>query len=186
MVPHSRHTAIRREDIVNTPELKILAESEQAGVYAVSTDGGRQIFITGHSEYDPDTLEKEYLRDKNAGLPIHVPYNYYPDDDDTKEKSYALYNEELSEETTKILLEYRNFFDIVVIFVDNLLDKDSELAFKYFQGFTNIKSQQPFIFFLTKKDKNPDVTSLFKFYTYEYFDQINEIIYFRQNNQTID
>ena len=85
MVPHSRHTAIRREDIVNTPELKILAESEQAGVYAVSTDGGRQIFITGHSEYDPDTLEKAYLRDKNAGLPIHVPYNYYPDDDDTKE-----------------------------------------------------------------------------------------------------
>ena len=99
------------------------------------------------------------------------------DDDDTKEKSYALYNEELSEETTKILLEYRNFFDIVVIFVDNLLDKDSELAFKYFQGFTNIKSQQPFIFFLTKKDKNPDVTSLFKFYTYEYFDKRNVFAY---------
>lgn len=84
MVPHSRHTGIRREDIVNTPELKILAESDMAGVYAISTDEGRQIFITGHSEYDPDTLEKEYLRDKNAGMPIHVPYNYYPDDDDTK------------------------------------------------------------------------------------------------------
>ena len=84
MVPHSRHTGISREEIINTPELKILAESEEAGVYAISTDEGRQIFITGHSEYDPDTLEKEYLRDKNAGLPIHVPYNYYPNDDDTK------------------------------------------------------------------------------------------------------
>ena len=84
MVPHSRHTAIRREDIVKTGRLKILAESEEAGVYAISTDGGRQVFITGHSEYDPDTLEKEYLRDKKAGLPIHVPFNYYPGDDDTK------------------------------------------------------------------------------------------------------
>ena len=84
MVPHSRHTAISKEDVLNVPDLKILAESEEAGVYAISTDLGRQIFITGHSEYDPDTLEKEYLRDKNAGLPIHVPYNYYPDDDDTK------------------------------------------------------------------------------------------------------
>ena len=84
MVPHSRHTTIRKEDILATNKLKILAESEMAGVYAVSTDGGRQVFITGHSEYDPDTLEKEYLRDKAAGLPIHVPFNYYPDDDDTK------------------------------------------------------------------------------------------------------
>lgn len=84
MVPHSRHTGIRKEDVLKVKELKILAESERAGVYAISTDGGRQLFITGHSEYDPDTLEKEYLRDKNAGLPIHVPENYYPDDDDTK------------------------------------------------------------------------------------------------------
>ncbi len=84
MVPHSRHTTIRKEDIEAEPALKILAESEDAGVYAISTDGGRQIFITGHSEYDTDTLEKEYLRDKNAGLPIHVPFHYYPDDDDTK------------------------------------------------------------------------------------------------------
>lgn len=65
-------------------KLKILASSEQAGVYAMATEGGRQIFITGHSEYDAGTLESEYLRDKNAGLPIHVPENYYPDDDDTK------------------------------------------------------------------------------------------------------
>ncbi len=84
MVPHSRHTAILKEDIEKVGSLKILAESEEAGVYAFSTDGGRQIFITGHSEYDPETLEKEYLRDKDAGLPIEVPKNYYPDDDDTK------------------------------------------------------------------------------------------------------
>ena len=84
MVPHSRHTAVRREDLEKCPSLKILASSEKAGVYALSTEGGRQVFITGHSEYDADTLEKEYLRDKNAGLPIHVPENYYPNDDDTK------------------------------------------------------------------------------------------------------
>ena len=84
MVPHSRHTTIRKEEVKACRYLKILAESEKAGVYAVSTDEGRQIFITGHSEYDTDTLEKEYLRDKNAGLPIHVPENYYPDDDDSR------------------------------------------------------------------------------------------------------
>ena len=84
MVPHSRHTTVRREDIEAHPELKILASSPEAGVYAVSTENGRQIFITGHSEYDPRTLEKEYLRDKNLGLPIKVPKNYYPGDDDTR------------------------------------------------------------------------------------------------------
>ena len=84
MVPHSRHTTVRREDIDRCSKLKILASSEQAGVYAMATEGGRQIFITGHSEYDARTLEAEYLRDKNAGLPIHVPENYYPDNDDTK------------------------------------------------------------------------------------------------------
>ena len=84
-VPHSRHTTVRREDIEAVPELKILASSEKCGVYAVMNKGGRQIFVTGHSEYDPETLEKEYQRDKNQGLPIHVPENYYPDDDDTKE-----------------------------------------------------------------------------------------------------
>lgn len=84
MVPHSRHTTIRREDVEKIPELKILASSEEAGIYAIATDRGRQIFITGHSEYDADTLEREYRRDKNAGLPIQIPKNYYPDDDDTK------------------------------------------------------------------------------------------------------
>lgn len=84
-VPHSRHTTIKREDIEKVPELKILSTSPQAGVYAISTKNGRQIFITGHSEYDPGTLRKEYLRDKNAGLPIEMPENYFPDNDDTKE-----------------------------------------------------------------------------------------------------
>ncbi len=84
MVPHSRHTTVLREDVEKVPELKILASSEEAGIYALATDRGRQIFITGHSEYDPDTLEREYLRDKNAGLPIEVPKNYYPNDDDTR------------------------------------------------------------------------------------------------------
>jgi homoserine O-succinyltransferase len=83
-VPHSRHTTVAREDIEAVPELKILASSEEAGVYAVTTKGGYQIFITGHSEYDPLTLEKEYKRDKNLGLPISVPKNYYPNDDDTQ------------------------------------------------------------------------------------------------------
>ena len=83
-VPHSRHTTIDRADIEAVPELKILASSEEAGIYAVATDKGRQIFITGHSEYDADTLRLEYERDKNAGLPIDVPKNYFPGDDDTK------------------------------------------------------------------------------------------------------
>lgn len=85
MVPQSRHTTILREDVEKVPELKILASSKEAGVYVMMTEGGRQIFVTGHSEYDPDTLKKEYFRDKNAGLPIEVPKNYFPDDDDTKE-----------------------------------------------------------------------------------------------------
>ena len=84
-VPHSRHTTVLREDIEKVWDLRIIASSPEAGVYAVQTKGGRQIFVTGHSEYDPDTLRKEYLRDKNLGLPIHPPVNYFPDDDDTRE-----------------------------------------------------------------------------------------------------
>lgn len=83
LVPHSRHTTVLREDIEKVPELRILSTSKEAGIYAVSTDGGRQIFITGHSEYDADTLKKEYLRDKNAGLPIELPVNYFPQNNDT-------------------------------------------------------------------------------------------------------
>ncbi len=84
-VPHSRHTTVRREDIEAVPGLRVLASSPQAGAYAISNKEGRQIFITGHSEYDPETLRTEYLRDKNLGLPIDVPENYFPDDDDTKD-----------------------------------------------------------------------------------------------------
>ena len=84
MVPHSRHTTIHRADIEAVPELKIAAESDEAGVYAVFTAGGKQVFLTGHSEYDPDTLKKEYFRDKNLGLPIAVPKNYFPNDDDSQ------------------------------------------------------------------------------------------------------
>ena len=82
--PHSRHTTINRAQLEKEPRLKILAESDEAGVYAISTDGGRQIFITGHAEYDPDTLAKEYFRDLEAGLPIEIPKNYFPGDDPTK------------------------------------------------------------------------------------------------------
>ena len=85
LVPHSRHTTVDKSDILACPELKILAQSDIAGVYAVSTARGKQIFITGHSEYDAGTLRQEYLRDKGKGLPIKVPYNYFPNDDDTKE-----------------------------------------------------------------------------------------------------
>lgn len=82
--PHSRHTTVLREDVEKIPGMKIIASSEEAGVYIMLNKEGRQIFVTGHSEYDIDTLEKEYLRDKAAGLPIHVPVNYYPNDDETK------------------------------------------------------------------------------------------------------
>ncbi len=85
MVPHSRHTTISRGEVEAVPELKILASSEEAGIYVISTDKGRQIFVTGHSEYDADTLKNEYLRDKNSGAEIEMPKNYFENDDDTKE-----------------------------------------------------------------------------------------------------
>lgn len=80
-VPHSRHTEIRREDLEKKPELRILSESETSGVYAVSDLSGRQIFLTGHSEYDPLTLKEEYDRDLDRGLPIETPQCYFQDDD---------------------------------------------------------------------------------------------------------
>ncbi len=84
MVPHSRHTTVRRELIEAEPALKILASSEEAGVYAITTKKGRQIFITGHSEYDALTLDAEYRRDLSQGKPIQIPQNYYPGDDPKK------------------------------------------------------------------------------------------------------
>lgn len=84
-VPHSRHTTVKRSDVERVDGLKILASSEKAGIYALMTNGGRQVFIMGHSEYDPGTLRDEYLRDKGKGLDIAVPENYFPDDDPEKE-----------------------------------------------------------------------------------------------------
>ena len=83
-VPHSRHTTVKREDIEAVPELRILSSSEEAGVHCIFTKKGRQIFITGHSEYDPLTLKSEYDRDTAAGKPISIPKNYFPDDDPSK------------------------------------------------------------------------------------------------------
>jgi homoserine O-succinyltransferase len=80
-MPHSRHSEIRREDLRRCPDLRIIAESELSGVSMVMAREGREIFITGHSEYSPMTLDTEYRRDLGKGLPIHVPYNYYYDDD---------------------------------------------------------------------------------------------------------
>lgn len=80
-IPHSRHTENRREDIEKAEQLEILSESEEAGVYIVATKDGRQIFVTGHSEYDPCTLKEEYERDLGKGLEIAVPKNYFPNDD---------------------------------------------------------------------------------------------------------
>lgn len=80
-VPHSRHTEIRREDIMKVPELTLLSESEESGVYMAMSRGGREFYITGHSEYSPYTLNDEYVRDMSKGLPITVPKNYYRNDD---------------------------------------------------------------------------------------------------------
>lgn len=85
MVPQSRYTTIERSDVLQVPALKILASSKEGGIYAMATKLGRQIFITGHSEYDAETLKLEYMRDKAAGLDTAIPTNYFPDDDDTKE-----------------------------------------------------------------------------------------------------
>ncbi|MEE1007679.1 MAG: homoserine O-succinyltransferase [Agathobacter sp.] len=82
--PHSRHTEVSKEDILKHKELTILAESEEAGVFLVIDEDGKQIFVMGHPEYDRYTLHNEYMRDKNKGLDISMPVNYYPDNDDTK------------------------------------------------------------------------------------------------------
>ncbi len=78
--PHSRNTGNRIEDIEKVPEIRIIATSKEAGVYAMMTDNGKQVFITGHSEYDRGTLDMEYRRDLDAGKNPKVPVNYYPDD----------------------------------------------------------------------------------------------------------
>ena len=85
MVPHSRHTGLDMDQLKAVDGLKLLAASEEAGIFAISTENGKQIFITGHPEYDPHTLKSEYDRDVAAGKPIQLPKNYYPNDDATQE-----------------------------------------------------------------------------------------------------
>ncbi|MCP1306600.1 homoserine O-acetyltransferase MetA [Paenibacillus tyrfis] len=84
LVPQSRHTDVRREDVARVEQLDILTESEEAGVYIAATKDGKQIFITGHSEYDACTLKYEYDRDVNKGMEIAIPKNYYPNNDPTR------------------------------------------------------------------------------------------------------
>jgi len=79
--PHSRHTTIHKEDIIRIPELEILAESEEAGVFLIASRDGRSIYVSGHAEYDAETLSREYKRDVAKGLKIDMPKNYYPDND---------------------------------------------------------------------------------------------------------
>lgn len=79
-MPHSRHTEVRREDILTNPELSLIAESDESGVSIVMARGGREFFITGHLEYSPDTLDKEYRRDKDIRDDVDMPVNYYKDD----------------------------------------------------------------------------------------------------------
>ena len=88
-VPHSRHTTVSRREIDRCPELEILASSKEAGVYMVGRRDGRQFFITGHSEYDRDTLSQEYFRDLEKGLPIHIPENYFPHNDPKQKPPYT-------------------------------------------------------------------------------------------------
>ena len=84
-VPHSRHTEVRREDVEGNPKLWVLSESEESGLYIVSTHKGRRIFVMGHSEYDPETLKNEYVRDVNKGLSIQPPRHYFPANDPSRE-----------------------------------------------------------------------------------------------------
>lgn len=83
--PHSRHTDVHAADIEATGKVDVLAGSDEAGVFMAATPDFRQVFVTGHPEYDRDTLDREYRRDVSAGLPIDVPAHYYPDDDPSRE-----------------------------------------------------------------------------------------------------
>lgn len=83
--PHSRHTSIHREAVIADERLELMAESEEAGVYIVKSKDNKQIFVTGHSEYEADTLKQEYMRDRDKGLPIKMPVNYFPEDNDKNE-----------------------------------------------------------------------------------------------------
>ena len=85
LAPHSRHTDVLREDVEQVEELEILSSSEEAGLYIVASKDGKQIFVTGHSEYDATTLQEEYERDREKGLDVPLPYNYFPQNDEKKQ-----------------------------------------------------------------------------------------------------
>ena len=87
-VPHSRHTTVSRKELAHIPELQILTNSKQAGVHMAVSRDGRQVFVTGHSEYDRDTLANEYFRDLQKGLPIHMPENYFPQNDPSQPPTF--------------------------------------------------------------------------------------------------
>lgn len=85
LVPHSRHTEVREEDILANPSLRLLSRSDEAGVHIVEAMNGRQLFVLGHGEYDRDTLKAEYIRDRGKGMNPKIPEHYFPDDDPTQE-----------------------------------------------------------------------------------------------------
>ncbi len=89
LVPHSRHTETKARDLRRIPELTVLSVSDEAGLYLASTKNGRRVFVTGHSEYDRDTLAKEYFRDLNKGLPIEMPAHYFPGNDSEKKPLHS-------------------------------------------------------------------------------------------------
>lgn len=85
MAPHSRHTGVSRNKILENTEIELVAESEEAGPYIIISRDNKQVFVTGHSEYDAHTLKGEYERDLDKGLPINLPTNYFPDNDAAQE-----------------------------------------------------------------------------------------------------
>ncbi len=85
LAPHSRHTGVSRKDILNNNNIELIAESDDAGPYIITSNDNKQIFVTGHSEYDANSLKSEYERDINKGLPINLPVNYFPNNDPTQE-----------------------------------------------------------------------------------------------------
>jgi len=85
LAPHSRHTGVNRDDIIKHPRLKLIAESKEAGPYIILSRDNKQVFVTGHSEYDANTLKEEYERDLKKGLKIHMPVNYFPDNDPSRD-----------------------------------------------------------------------------------------------------
>ncbi|WP_223067835.1 homoserine O-acetyltransferase MetA [Paenibacillus caui] len=122
LVPHSRHTEVRKEDIEKEPSLDILSESEDAGIYLVATRDGKQIFVTGHPEYDPLSLKWEYERDVAKGIDMPLPENYFPKDDPSRTP--------LSSWRAHANLLFSNWLNYYV-YQETPYDIDSELSFCY-------------------------------------------------------